>query len=317
MAPSLKTQSETVSDSSSESIKLSFSAANTPGSESVWSYEAAFRRNLGLISAQHQEKLRGSRVAIVGMGGVGGVHLMTLARLGIGKFTIADPDSFEVANINRQFGAKLTTIGRSKVDVMAEEALNVNPDLDIRTFSEPIGPDNVDDFLADADFFVDGIDFFSVEARQLLFARAREMGIWSVTAGPVGYSTAWLVFDPRGMSFDTYFDLRPGMSRYDQLISFAVGLAPSGIHVQSMDLGKVSFDAKTGPSLALSCQLCSGVASAEVVKILTGRGSVRAAPYYSQFDTFTGRLKRGRLWWGNRNPWQRIKRRVLKRMIGQ
>jgi hypothetical protein len=149
----------------------------------------------------------------------------------------------------------------------------------------------------------------------MLFREARQRGIWGVTAGPIGFSTAWLAFDPRGMSFDDYFDLRDGMSRHDQLISFAVGLAPSGIHTRAMDLGRVNLDARKGPSLALACQLCSGVASAEVVKILTGRGTVRAAPHYAQFDMFTGQFRRGRLWWGNKNPWQRIKRRVLKRLL--
>ena len=54
-----------------------------------WSYEEAFSRNLGIFTKEEQETLRNSRVAIIGMGGVGGVHLMTLTRLGIGKFTIA------------------------------------------------------------------------------------------------------------------------------------------------------------------------------------------------------------------------------------
>ena len=67
-----------------------------------WSYDEAFKANRGLISEEEQEKLRNCRVAIAGMGGVGGIHLVTLARLGIGKFTIADPDVFEVANFNRQ-----------------------------------------------------------------------------------------------------------------------------------------------------------------------------------------------------------------------
>src|SRR5438552_16999774 len=95
-----------------------------------WNYERAFSRNRGLISAAEQEKLRRSHVAIAGMGGVGGVHLITLARLGIGKFTIADPDTFEVANFNRQYGAKTHTVGRGKAEVMAAAARAINPDVE-------------------------------------------------------------------------------------------------------------------------------------------------------------------------------------------
>lgn len=290
------------------------SAVENSVAEASWSYEEAFCRNLGLITAAEQQKLRLSRVAIAGMGGVGGVHLMTLARLGIGKFTIADPDAYEVGNFNRQFGATTRTLGQNKAEVMAAEAQAVNPDLDIRVFSEAVTRDNVHDFLGEADLFLDGVDFFALEARRLLFRTAYELGMWGVTAGPIGFSAAWLTFDPQGMSFDSYFDLRDGMDRRDQLIAFAVGLAPAATHLGYMDLSRVSLDARTGPSASLACQLASGVASSEILRILLGR-PVRAVPSYAQFDPFAGKLCRGRLWWGNRHPWQRFKRWFLKRTL--
>src|SRR2546426_156232 len=188
-----------------------------------WSYERAFSRNLGLISANEQKKLRQSHVAIAGMGGVGGVHLITLTRLGIGKFTIADPDTYEIGNFNRQFGATLPALGRNKAEVMAEEARSINPEVEIRVVPAAVTPDNVTDFLAGADLLLDGVDFFSIAARRLLFRTARELGMWAITAGPIGFSTAWLSFDPSGMSFDRYFDLHNGMSHIDQLIALAVG----------------------------------------------------------------------------------------------
>src|SRR5271165_2808853 len=73
----------------------------SPTADTAWSYDEAFVRNRGLISSEEQRRLRDCRVAIAGMGGVGGVHLATLARLGVGHFTIADPDEFEIANFNR------------------------------------------------------------------------------------------------------------------------------------------------------------------------------------------------------------------------
>src|SRR5262245_41961302 len=179
-------------------------AANSTAS---WSYETAFVRNLGLINPTEQQKLRQCRVAIVGMGGVGGIHLVTLARLGIGRFTIADPDIFEVANFNRQYGANVETVGRLKTEVMAEIARAINPEVEIRSFTDPIGTHNAAAFLQDADLFVDGIDFFAIDVRRLLFRQAASQGIYAITAGPIGFSTAWLVFKPVGMSFDRYFDL--------------------------------------------------------------------------------------------------------------
>jgi molybdopterin/thiamine biosynthesis adenylyltransferase len=278
-------------------------------------YDEAFSRNLGLISSLEQERLRSSHVAIAGMGGVGGVHLVTLARLGIGKFSIADPDTFEVGNFNRQVGATTRSVGRGKAEVMAEEARAINPDVKIRVFAEAITPANVDDFLAGTDVYVDGVDFFSINARRLLFRTAQELGIWGVTAAPLGCSTAWLSFDPQGMRFDRYFDFHDGMEVLDQLVAFAVGLAPRATQRAYMDMSKVNLRARTGPSLGLACQLCSGVTAAEIIKIILRRGKVVTAPEYAQFDAFTGQLRRGRLWWGNRNPWQRLKRHYLKRFL--
>src|SRR6185312_9358764 len=123
-----------------------------------FSFSEAFDRNIGWLSEWEQLALKGKRVAIAGMGGVGGFHLLTLARLGVGAFSIADLDRFEVANFNRQVGASLATLGRAKVDVLAEMALAINPDLHIRRFPEGVQPGNIDDFLAGADLFIDGFD---------------------------------------------------------------------------------------------------------------------------------------------------------------
>jgi molybdopterin/thiamine biosynthesis adenylyltransferase len=280
-----------------------------------WSYAEAFSRHRGLVSEPEQERLRRSRVAIAGMGGVGGIHLITLARLGIGTFHLADPDTFEVANFNRQYGATTRSLGRNKAEVMAEEARAVNPELRLRVLAEPISPRNVGEFLDGVDVFVDGLDFFALDARRLVFAEARRRGIWAVTAGPIGLSAAWLVFAPRGMSFDAYFDLRDGMSRLEQVVAFAVGLTPRATQASYLDLTQVDPRSARGPSAGLACHLCSGVAAAEVVKILLGRSPVRPAPHYFQFDAYLQVLRKGRILWGNRHPWQRFKRWILARRL--
>ena len=71
----------------------------------MFDYDEAFSRNLGWLTPQEQQRLRGARVAVAGMGGVGGVHVQGLARLGVGALNLTDFDSFELANFNRQAGA--------------------------------------------------------------------------------------------------------------------------------------------------------------------------------------------------------------------
>ena len=273
----------------------------------AWSYEEAFSRNLGLVTPEEQQKLRRSTVAIPGMGGVGGIHLMTLVRQGVGRFRIADVDTFEVANSNRQYGAEIDTLGRVKAEVMAEKARAVNPEVILDVLPEPIGARNVGRFLEGVDVVLDGIDFFSFDVRRVLFREAQERGIWAITAGPIGFSTAWLVFDPRGMRFDDYFDFHDGMAPLDQFAAFAMGLAPRGTHFSYIDLSYVDRRTARGPSSCLACNLAAAVAAVETIKILLGRKTLRPVPHYAQFDAYRGLLRQGRLLWGNRGPLQRLK----------
>jgi molybdopterin/thiamine biosynthesis adenylyltransferase len=277
----------------------------------TWNYSEAFARNRGLISPDEQERLRNCRVAIPGMGGVGGLHLMTLTRMGIGKFRVADADEFACGNFNRQFGATIDNIGRPKVEVLAESARGVNPEAELDVFGEFITADNVDRFLDGVDLVVDALDFFAFDARRMLFREAARRGTWVVTAGPIGFSTAWLAFDPGGMSFDDYFDLRDGMEPVDQFAAFVIGLTPRGTHPPYFDYSFVQQTGQ-GPSVAAACRLAAGVVGAEAVKLLLGRGKVRAAPRYQQFDAYRYILRKGWMPLGNRNPIQRVKRRLLR-----
>jgi molybdopterin/thiamine biosynthesis adenylyltransferase len=193
----------------------------------------AFSRNIGLLTPAEQLKLSEATIAIPGMGGVGGVHLMTLIRSGIGRFHLADFDTFEVANFNRQFGASVPAIGRSKLETMMEQALSVNPYAEIKPFPDGVTPDNLDEFLDGVDVVFDSLDFFAFDTRRMLFNRAREKGIYVVTAGPMGFSSAMLIFSPHeGMGFDEYFNIVEDMPPQDQYLAYAMGLAPRPTHIR-------------------------------------------------------------------------------------
>jgi len=281
-------------------------------------YEEAFSRNIGLLSESEQKSLADARIAIPGMGGVGGVHLITMARSGVGKFNIADFDIFEPANINRQFGAKVSDFGRAKLEVMKEQAFLINPFLEINEFSEGINRSNIDLFLEDVDVVLDGLDFFNFDIRRLLFNKAKEKGIYVITAAPLGFSSALLVFAPdQGMGFDEYFNIIKGMKSEDQYLAFAMGLAPMPTHVKYMDLKKVDFESKKGPSLNVSCQICAGMAGTEAIRIILKRGTIKPVPYYFQFDPYLMKLRKGKLLFGNKNPVQRLKIRIVRYILNK
>ena len=119
----------------------------------MFNYSQAFRRNLGWITEAEQLRLRYATVAIGGMGGVGGHYLLALARLGVGKFRIADYDHFELANFNRQAGATLATVNLSKCDTMAAMAQAINPTAKIEIYGQGLSDNVLNDFFEGVDIY--------------------------------------------------------------------------------------------------------------------------------------------------------------------
>ncbi len=280
-----------------------------------FSYQEAFSRNIGWLTEAEQALLREKRVAIAGMGGVGGIHLLTLARLGIGKFHLADFDTFDLVNFNRQAGAGMSHLGLPKVKVMADMARDINPELDIQLFEDGVSPDNLDKFLTGVDLYLDGLDFFVFEARRATFLACARNRIPAVTAAPLGMGTAVLNFLPGCMSFEEYFHLE-GQSEEEQAIRFLLGLSPTMLQFSYLvDNKRVDLAQRRGPSTVIACQLCAGVAATEAFKILVGRGRVLAAPWGLHFDAYRHKLVKTWRPGGNQNLLQRIAIMIARHQI--
>lgn len=280
-------------------------------------YDQAFSRNIGWVTQQEQHSLRGKRVAIAGGGGVGGVHLLTLARLGVSNFHIADFDTFDIVNFNRQVGAMMSTIGQPKADVLARMARDINPEIDIKIFEEGVNKGNLDTFLDGVDLYVDALDFFAFDARADTFAACARLGIPATTAAPLGMGAALLNFLPGKMTFEEYF--RWGdLPELDKAIRFAIGLAPSGLHRSYLVVPEsINLSKQKGPSTFMACQLCAGIVATEALKILLGRGKVWAAPHGVHFDAYRNTLKRTWRPGGNNHPIQKLAISIGKRQFGR
>lgn len=279
-------------------------------------YDTAFARNIGWVTRAEQQRLRGARIAIAGLGGVGGIHLLTLARLGIGAFHVADFDRFDIPNFNRQVGATLSTLDQPKAEVMATAARDINPELDLRVFAEGVTDVNRQTFLDGVDVYVDGLDFFAFEAREKIFAACHARGIPAVTVAPLGMGAALLNFLPGGMSFEDYFGFS-GCSDAEKALRFFIGLAPARLQMAYLvDPTTVDLAGRRGPSTIMACQLCAGVAATEALKILLGRGEVHAAPRAIHFDAYLNKLSRLHRPGGNRHPRQRAALARARRQLG-
>ena len=280
-------------------------------------YNSAFSRNIGWVTDAEQGKLRNCRVAIAGLGGVGGVHLLTLARLGIGRFNIADFDVFDLVNFNRQVGATMSALDRPKLDVMTEMLRDINPEVELNTFPKGVQAENLDAFLEGVDIYVDGLDFFVFDARRKTFAACEAKQIPVVTAAPLGLGAALLVFGPGGMPFEDYFGF-DGCDEMEMAIRFLVGLSPAMLQRGYVaDMTRVNLAERRGPSCIAACQICAGVAAIEVLKLALGRPGVKLAPWGSQFDGY--RMRYAKTWrpGGYRNPIQRLMRFLVRQQLAK
>lgn len=280
-----------------------------------FNYQQAFSRNIGWVTQQEQETLRSKKIAIAGLGGVGGSHLLTLSRLGIGAFHIADFDTFELANFNRQAGATMSHMNMPKTDVLAAMAQDINPELRVTKFSNGVTADNLAEFLDGVDVYVDALDFFACEARERVFGYCADKGIPAVTAAPLGMGTAVLNFLPGQMSFEEYFQLA-GKSEADKILHFLIGLSPSMLQRSYLvDQSTVDLVNRKGPSTPMACELCAGVAATQVLKILLNRGKIVAAPWGLHFDAFQNKMVKTWRPGGNKNPLQRLAISLARRQF--
>ena len=275
----------------------------------------AFERNFGLVSRDEQKRLAGALVSIAGCGGVGGLHAHALARIGIGRFRLTDPDTFSVPNINRQIGATVHTVGENKAVITRQMIQSINPEASVEIAAAAIGASTAEDFVKGADLVIDGIDFFAIGARRELFAAAWRAGIPALTAAPLGFSSTLHIFAPGGMSFDDYFDLHSNQEPLDQLVNFLAGLAPKALHAPYMDLSSVDTATGRGPSSIIGTQLAASLVAAEAVRILLSRGPSRLAPHYLQIDAYRQCVRKGYLRQGNRSWSQQVNRKLLKERL--
>lgn len=268
----------------------------------TFNYTEAFSRNLGWVTPEEQERLRSAKIAIGGAGGVGGIHLITLIRLGLTHFNLSDPDVFELKNFNRQYGADMNTLGQPKCEVMLKRALDINPHVQGKIFTQGITKDNVGEFLDGVDVYVDGLDIFAVDVREYLFAECRRRKIPCVTVAPIGMGASVTCFTPYSMSFEDYFGV-DGKSSIEKTVRFILGMSPSFVHVKSLVAREYSnIKEQRAGSTPMGCAMAAGVMGTEVLKLVLKRGPRITAPTVIHYDGYSYKLKKTHTWFGHRNP---------------
>lgn len=143
-----------------------------------------FSRHAKLVGEAGIRRLADARVAVFGIGGVGGYVAEALARASVGSIVLIDSDDVEQSNVNRQLVALEDTIGRPKVDVMGERIAQINPDCNVVTEKIFVNADNVDKLLNGVTYAVDAVD--NVTAKLAIIATSQSKGIRAISAMGAG-----------------------------------------------------------------------------------------------------------------------------------
>ena len=156
-----------------------------------------FSRTQLLLGESAMQELANKRVAVFGIGGVGGYACEALVRSGIGAFDLIDDDKVCLTNLNRQIIATRKTVGKYKTEVMKERMLEINPNVDVRIHNCFFLPENADKFPFDEyDYIIDAVD--TVTAKISIIMKANELGIPVISSMGAGNKldpTAFMVAD--------------------------------------------------------------------------------------------------------------------------
>jgi molybdopterin/thiamine biosynthesis adenylyltransferase/N-acyl-L-homoserine lactone synthetase len=227
-----------------------------------------FDRNFGWINEAEQRVLSDKKVLIAGVGGDGGALAVNLARAGVMHFRLADPEIFEVENINRQEGADFTTIGRYKAEVIAEKIKAINPTATVEVHENGITPENMKDLVDNVDLIIDETEYTKQELPVMLAREARQHGISVLTALNVGFGAYVTSYDPNGKTFESQIGINE-TTPLEEVATTKASIASWVPHIPSYSdmklFSKVAAGERSTPTVSAGVQLAAGTATTQAL----------------------------------------------------
>ncbi|MBK0420036.1 ThiF family adenylyltransferase [Leucobacter sp. CSA1] len=255
-----------------------------------------FSRNYGFWSEDEQRALMSGKVAIAGVGGDGFQLGLKLARMGVARFSIADPEVFEPENVNRVEGATASSFGRNKAEVFRERVLDINPDAEVETFLGGVVEDTLDPFLDGASLVLDESELTRPEIGTLVARGARARGIPDLLVMNVGFAAQVTSFAPDSpWTFERLMGFSPD-APLDEIAEAGVDLArclpyiPPYTDLRSLRavLGEGGAPAAPLPSISIGVDLASAIGTAQAFLHLTaGVGNRRRQPVWAPRVAYT------------------------------
>ena len=257
-------------------------------------YGESFLRNIGIFTQVEQDLLRRTTIAVAGVGGVGGLLVERLVRLGIGNIRLTDPGTFEISNINRQYGCTRRSDQLQKAEVVCQMVREINPEASIIYDNRGITSyQDAEKLVTGADLVIDEMDYGAWKESIYLQRAARKQGIYYCFAGAIGFGALLTNFDPQGMTLEEYNGLvaDQDLAQSEMIMVGAervVPVTPSyiGAAMSLETLGEILAGQKPVPTCSIGVGLASILAADAAINIILKRKEVVTAPRYIYVDLY-------------------------------
>lgn len=253
-------------------------------------YRQRFLRSVGIVTEDQLQKIENTRIAVAGLG-LGGSVFINLVRMGFEKFHIADPDTFERTNINRQRMAKELSIGFRKDDCAVAEAKAINPDVNIKVFRSGVKPANLNEFLQDVDWVVDVVDVFALPDKLGLHVESRKRNIPVASCATLGFSGSVIIFNSTTPSFSELTGIDLTQSHEVNIQNFLQFMAPFIPDYMQAQLFAAMDQSTYIPFVVPGGEIAAAFATTEIVKNILNIGKINLAPVGIFVDAFSSKIE--------------------------
>lgn len=257
----------------------------------------AFSRNYGFWNEEEQALLNKSKVAIAGVGGDGFQLGYKLAMIGVGNFSIADPEVFEEENSNRVIGATSSQLGHNKAEVFRDMVADMRPDAKIDIYTDGITEDNITEFTEGADLVIDETELTKLELGTMLAREARRKAISNLLVMNIGFAAISTSFrsDSGSKTFEDIMGIPIDMP-IDEVADLEVDLSRCVPYVPNygdIEALKAVEKGAPFPSISQGVDVASALGTTEAFLHLTGKANNNRrqpiwAPRFRYIDSYNG-----------------------------
>jgi molybdopterin/thiamine biosynthesis adenylyltransferase len=255
-------------------------------------YQESYSRNIGVFTETEQEQLRNSTIAVAGVGGIGGLLVERLIRMGVGNIRITDLGTYEQSNLNRQYGSSMLTLERYKAEVVHDNIKEIYPEANVYYDNNGItSEEGASQFIEGTDLVIDEMDYGAWKESIYLQRAARKRGVYYLFAGAIGFGALLTNFDPLGITLEEYNKIPPnyGLEKLGELsvpTERILPVVPSyATNAMSMEmLQEIIAGQRPVPTCSVGVGLASVLAASNAINILLKRKEVVKAPQYMYID---------------------------------